>query len=220
MIRHHLPDSLLAEHVAGTLPLALDVLVATHLALCPTCRAGTAALEEAAGALLDAAPPVPGDDAANLEALLLRLDEPAPAPTAAPPPRPDTPPDPLFPAPLRYWTGPSAQLSWSTTVPGVAQRVVLPLELEGIPVTLEQMRPGKKVPRHGHDAPEMTLLLDGGYDDGAGQYRRGDVQVVGPEREHSLAIDDDGPCILLSMRMGDRLPRELAAHVARWLGAL
>lgn len=38
-VRHHIGDDLLLSYAAGTLDEASSLLVATHLALCPHCRA-------------------------------------------------------------------------------------------------------------------------------------------------------------------------------------
>jgi putative transcriptional regulator len=220
MIAAHPPPPMLLDHAAGTLPLAADVLVATHIALCARCRSELAVLEEAAGAFLDELPPVPGDDEAGLAALLGALDGPLPPPTA-PMPFPDAPPEDLLPGPLRRLVGPSADLKWRTTLPGVGTRALLDFGLAGIPASLEEVYPGHKVPTHGHEGVELTLVLAGGYTDRDSHYARGDVQVVGAETVHGLHIDDEGfSCVLLSIRSGPRLPDGLKARVASWLGAI
>ena len=218
MIQHHLPAALLLDYVAGTLPEAVGVLVATHLALCPGCRAEAALLEDAAGLLLADEPGAPEDDA-GLAALLALLDTPEAPPTV--PPLPAPPPDTVLPMPLRAYVGPYADLPWTTTLPGVSSRVELPLLFADVPVTLERVRPGRFVPRHGHDGLEITLVLSGGYQDRGLGYARGDVSALGPETTHSLQIDDDGEdCLLLSVRSGARVPDSLYARIASWLGAL
>lgn len=217
MIRHHLPASLLLDHVAGTLPEAVGVLVATHLALCPRCRTEAALLEDAAAALVFDAPSAP--DPTGLDALLARLDEPEAPPTV--PPLPAPAPDTVLPMPLRAYVGPFDALDWTTTLPGVASRVELPLAFGDVPVTLERVRAGRAVPPHGHDGLEITLVLAGGYQDRGEPYARGDLSALGPETTHGLQIDDDGEdCVLLSVRSGRRVPEGLVARVASWIGAL
>jgi len=217
VIQHHLPAALLLDHVAGTLPEAVGVLVATHLALCPACRAEVVLLEDAAGALIEDAGPA--GDSAGLDALLARLDEPEAPPTV--PPLPPVATDTTLPMPLRGYVGPFRDLPWKTTLPGVASRVELPLDFAGIPVTLERVRAGRVVPPHGHDGLEITLVLAGGYQDRGAGYARGDVSALGPETTHGLQIDDDGEdCLLLSVRSGARVPEGLYARIASWIGAL
>jgi len=220
MIRHHLPDTMLLDHAAGTLPPAVPTLVATHLTLCPTCRGMLAVLEGLAGQMLAGLPPVDGDDEAGLAALLERLDEPEPEPTVLLPAWNDGG-EFLLPAPLRRLTGPSANLQWRPSAPGIGRRVALTEELGGIASTLEEVWAGKEVPNHGHRGIEITLVLAGGYTDEQGHYGRGDVQVVGPETVHGLQIDDDGePCLLLSVRSAARVPHGLKARIASWIGAI
>ncbi|MCO4772165.1 MAG: cupin domain-containing protein [Deltaproteobacteria bacterium] len=221
MIDHHVPDSMLLDHVAGTLPMVADVLVATHLALCPRCRGEVAMMEDAAGAMLADVEPVAADDDALLANLLGRLDDPLPQDTVGPAPFATAPPEALLPKPLRCVVGPSKDLVWSTSLPAVGKRVPLDLDLAGVPATLERVFPGRSVPSHGHEGVELTLVLAGGYTDGPGHFVRGDVQVVGPETVHSLNIDDDGEdCVLLSVRSAGRVPDGLKARIAKWLGAI
>jgi len=221
MTAHHIPDSMLLDYAAGTLPVAVDILVATHLSLCPHCRRELAMMEEAAGAMLDSIAPVAGDDEAGLARLLGILDDPLPPPTAPDAPFANSPSEDLLPAPLRQVVGPSSALTWRTSMPGAARRSELNFGLGDVAATLEEVRPGQTVPSHGHEGIELTMVLAGGYSDKQGHFLRGDVQVVGPETIHAPLIDDEGvPCILLSIRSAARVPDGLAAHIASWLGAI
>lgn len=61
-IKHHISDDFLVEYAAGTLSEGWSLGVASHLALCPECRHRLAAMEGAAGALLDKLDTVGSDD--------------------------------------------------------------------------------------------------------------------------------------------------------------
>jgi putative transcriptional regulator len=52
-INHHISDALLLDYASGNLSEGWSLAVATHLALCPSCRRTLDAMEGAAGALLD-----------------------------------------------------------------------------------------------------------------------------------------------------------------------
>ena len=52
----HVSDDLLLSYAAGTLDEASGLLVATHLALCPHCRARNAAADALGGHLLETLP--------------------------------------------------------------------------------------------------------------------------------------------------------------------
>ena len=58
-IAHHLDDATLMSLAAGTLTPALAVVAASHVALCPHCRHGLAALEAVGAALLADLSPIP-----------------------------------------------------------------------------------------------------------------------------------------------------------------
>ena len=70
---HHLPDELLLDHAAGSLPEPVALLVATHLAMCPACRESEARLEAVGGALLDEITPEP-IEGGGVDALFARIE--------------------------------------------------------------------------------------------------------------------------------------------------
>ena len=75
-IRHHPGDELLLSYASGAANEAVSLLVASHLALCASCRAAVAGAEAAGGSLLARVPPVAlGEDA--YRAVLSRLDAPS-----------------------------------------------------------------------------------------------------------------------------------------------
>ena len=100
MIEHHLTDDLLMQYSTGSATEPEALLVASHLVLCPACRARQAVLDAAGGALLAQAEPA-SVGADLLAATLARLDEPA-----APEPEPAYDPDGVLPALWRLaWAG-------------------------------------------------------------------------------------------------------------------
>ncbi|MEQ9571077.1 MAG: transcriptional regulator, partial [Nitratireductor sp.] len=76
-------DSLIASHIAGTLPLPAHVLVAAHLQLSDHNRGFAGDLERLGGLGLSQAQPIPLSDRDRRLASLLDGPEPA-APPAAP----------------------------------------------------------------------------------------------------------------------------------------
>ena len=99
MPAHHATAERLMDYAAGASAEPTALLVATHLALCPACRREVRRLEAVGGAMLDGIEPValqPG----GLDAVLARLDEPAPVPEASPAPA-DAETSGLLPEPLR-----------------------------------------------------------------------------------------------------------------------
>lgn len=58
-INHHITDDVLLAYSAGDLDEAASLVVATHLALCPTCRTAVRQMEAIGGALMEDLAPVP-----------------------------------------------------------------------------------------------------------------------------------------------------------------
>ncbi len=204
---HLIPEELLLSYAAGTAGEALSLLAACHLTLSPESRAHLDTLEAVGGELLAE---LPGAELApgSLEAMLARLDEPAPAP------RPVPTGDPIFPAPLRRLMGP--QPRWRKVWPGV-QVLDLPLHYGPQPVRLTRLAPGIEIPRHTHGGQEYNLVLQGGFSDRGADYLRGDVAVADDTVEHHLDIHDDGECITLVLLDSPLVPRSLKGTIAHWI---
>ncbi len=213
--RHHPPDDLLAAYAAGVSPEAVSLVAACHLKTCPACRGRAAALESIGGALLQDAPSV--DLAAGaLDAVLARLDDPVPPP-APRAPLPGFLAGRPWPRPLHAYL--SGADRWQRRVPGVRQ-LGLPLDLDGTPVTLVEMRAGFTVPPHGHAGLELNLVLEGGFDDDhdGAVYLPGDLSVKAPDVEHRIHAHPDGPCVVLVVRGGRLVPKDLMGRLGALLG--
>lgn len=213
---HHPPDDMLAAYAAGGSPDGEGLLVATHLALCPVCRAVCDGYDALGGALLANAEAAPLPDAA-LEAVLARLDEPAPA--KAPSPPPSGPGD--VPMPLRAVTGRLKDVPFRRVAPGI-RRWDLPISTKQAPVALVGVRPNLAIPPHRHAATERGLVLTGGFTDEVGHFVRGDVCVRGPDEAepHRQRIDDGEECVILMVDDGPKLPTTAVGRVVNFLFGL
>ena len=82
---HHPGDALLLDYASGGLGEGPALVVASHMTLCPNCRASVAELEAVGGALLDGIEPEPLSPGC-LDRVLARRDEeePSPPPPAQP----------------------------------------------------------------------------------------------------------------------------------------
>ncbi len=207
---HHLPADALAGYASGEACEAEALLIATHLALCPACRGAVAKLEDLGAATLLSLEPAPPLD---LDAMLARLDDPEPVPTVAPRPR-VAPTGALraFPEPLRSYVGDFDGLPWKTKIPGV-RSAELGVALGEVPVRLNVLRPGLRLPRHTHAGRELTLVLQGGFENGHGHYGRGDIEVGLPDDVHAMVIDAGDPCIALSVNEGALEPVDLLGRL-------
>lgn len=152
----HPIDDVLLAYAAGSLDQAMALLVASHLTLCPRCRDEVARAEAVGGVLLDDLPPT--DTALGLlDAVLARLDEPAPAvPVSLPPPAPGS----ILPQPLRQSLGGDLdRVRWKRLGQGLEQALVL--QSGRSRARLYRIAPGLRIPEHGHDGTELTLVLQG-----------------------------------------------------------
>lgn len=215
----HPADDLLLAYSAGALSGAEDLLVASHLSMCPRCERQSELLDAVGGAWLEPAPVSPpraseGDDA--LAAMLSRLDEPVAVP--APPPVLSVELSALpLPAPLRDALARAGITSWQTLLPGFVQQIMLPIPWHGAPVRLTRVRGGFRVPRHTHKGRELNLVLAGGFQDPSGGYGPGDVADNDADVVHELAIDPGEDCLILAVNEFPLVPVGITAHIAQWL---
>lgn len=185
---HHFDEALLLDFAAGSLPEGLSVLVATHLSLCPACRAVVADAEAVGGALLELLEPEAlAPDA--LDKVLARLDAEAPAASA-----PEASRDGVLPPPLRAYLGAELErLDWQLLAPGVELTPLSPRggpEGEaawppGVQVALVRLAPGAVAPRHSHAGIEATVIVQGGFADDSGSYELGDAWIVDASVTHA-----------------------------------
>lgn len=201
-----LPADWLLGYASGASPEPVALLVATHLAMCPTCRARAEALESVGGAMLEEIEPSEPPQGA-LEAILARLGEPDAPPDPALPLDPEL--ERICPEPLRSYV---AGRSWYPVIPGF-QAIDLPLQFGHWPVRLIRMIGGMGIPAHGHRGIEAQLVLSGGYSDESGEYLPGDVQVADDACVHKLSVHRGEPCVILLLKENPILNVGLASRL-------
>ncbi|MFZ7093002.1 ChrR family anti-sigma-E factor [Primorskyibacter sp. 2E233] len=203
-ITHHLTDALIMGYSAGTLPEAVNLIVATHVSLCDECRAAVEAHDAVGGGLIEECAPAAVSKDCLSQVMSLIRDE--PAPVAA-----QVPVDPAIPAPLRDYVGTSlADVKWRPVGMGVKQ-AVLRTSSEAT-ARLLFIPAGTAVPDHGHNGLELTLVLQGAFRDEDGYFRRGDIEVASEAVNHTPIADISEDCICLAvtdapLRFKGLLPR-------------
>jgi putative transcriptional regulator len=190
MIRHHPSEATLTAYAAGTLPEALALVAATHVAGCAACQDRAAIMERAGGVLLGDLDPAPmAMDALNrvLERTVMPEPEPPPVLHAE------------LPAPLNR-----AQMGrWWPVLPGVRFR---PLRRTGSAWGgLLLAQPGRGLLKHGHTGLELTTILRGSFADGSAEYFAGDLAE--PEADHDAppVVTSAEPCLCVIASEGMRL---------------
>lgn len=190
---HHPAEELLLAHASGAADEALSLILATHLALCPECRAKVAKMESLGGAMLSDIPPAAVSDAA-LQSVMARLDgTPAEQPAIRAKAGAYAAPEPL----RSYLGGDLDRVRWTSVGPGISYK---PLFRRGrTNAQLIRTRPGRGVGMHSHGGEELTLVLTGGFTDTTGHYLRGDLQSADASVLHRPLADDGEDCIVLAI---------------------
>ncbi|EIL92010.1 ChrR family anti-sigma-E factor [Rhodanobacter spathiphylli] len=193
----HLDDATLLSYSAGALPAALAVVASAHLERCTTCRERLLDADRIGGVLVQQQRvDVPADDARA--AMLALLDA---EPAEALPPAPaeiieERNPDRL-PSALHPWFGPSMRaLRWRRVAPGVQR--IRASGIAGGDLMLLRIAPGSKLPLHSHGGSELTMILDGAYDDLLGHFGPGDVADLDGETLHQPVTSPGVPCICVA----------------------
>ena len=190
-ITHHLSEDLILGYSAGTLPEAVNLIVATHISLCDQCRAALEASDAIGGALIETVDSVAVPEACFDDTMaLIRKARPEakPAPLAPSP----------VPGPLRsYLDGGFEDVRWRSVGMGVKQ-AVLATSPEAS-ARLLYIPAGTAVPDHSHRGLELTLVLQGAFEDEEGRFARGDIEIADAEVDHMPVADVSEDCICLAV---------------------
>lgn len=208
-VHHHPGEDVLTDYYRGALSPGLDLVVRTHVAACPHCRAdlnlfsqiGAAMLEDLDGVAL-------ADNALDLAlARIERPDSEAPAPATVRHPaflEGFELPDSLKSLVVkdRYWAAPGVWLAPVDVGP----------QPKNARTYLMFVKAGMTMPEHTHKGREMTLCLHGHFRDHKGEYYPGDLTVCDADDSHSPDIWDVDCLCLIS--------QEHAIVPKTWLGKL
>lgn len=191
-IKHHLTEPLLMGYAAGTLPEAFNLVVATHITMCDTCRAALAEYDAVGGEVMLYSDPVDvAEDA--LAATLAMIDGGVMTEQETPKRTPHA----VFPGPLQdYISGDIDSLKWRKVGGGVSQLVLK--TSSDASVRLLRIPAGTAVPDHGHQGTELTLVLQGAFTDEQDRFGAGDVEVANEEMHHTPIAEQGMDCICLA----------------------
>ena len=215
MITHHPNDALLLDYASGAASEPMSLLVATHLALCPSCRRKVADYEAIGGALVSncgsekISRELKSETLASLDDFLdvetchdtsigTRSDEPKAG----------------IPQPLSDYCGEVDNKDvWQWAGFGIKKIPLLETH-DKFECYMLAIRGGKKVPSHDHGGSEWTLVLDGAFTDEAGHFSRGDMVEMREGEEHQPMADAGKDCICLVVA---EAPVSLTGSVGRFL---
>jgi len=204
----HPNEEILLEHAGGELDLAMRVVVAAHLDLCPGCAAVASGLAAPGGWRL-------GHDGAPREtpppALWERIEAEVAAgaaPGAAVPAA-----IPLPPAARAELPGGARPRWWSLGLGGARMAHLATDPVTGAHLLLGRMPGGRRFPWHEHLGSEHATVLAGGYDDEGGEHLAGDFAVYDPGSAHGPQTLDGDSCWLVVRLAG-------SVRFRGWRGAL
>ncbi|RED45787.1 ChrR family anti-sigma-E factor [Aestuariispira insulae] len=212
--RHHISEEVLFSYAAGHTSHAFEVVLASHLTLCPVCRERMAQHEAIAGQLMEHEQPVAVNED-SLDCIFAQIAEAGPI-AKAPKSRPSGRELSDVPGPLAQLLPHSdlKSLPWQSMVPGVKQFDLTPEGGSDQTLKLLKIAPGTTIPQHTHNGSELTLILHGSYTDEMGRFKRGDIATLDSEVSHQPIADSDEDCICLiavdgNLKFKGLLPRLL-----------
>jgi putative transcriptional regulator len=190
------PLEYLLDYASGATPEPVALAIATLLTMNPVDAAVYRQLNAVGGALLEALPVnLATSEDMQLTSMMVQLDEvPQDAITAPQLQAPST-----VPTPLQLYVGESFEsVRWHQVTQGV-EEFVLNTGTRGYRTALLRIAPGKAMPLHRHGGLEMTVVLEGAYDDVNGRFARGDLEIAGVHDEHQPVADRLTGCLCLAV---------------------
>jgi putative transcriptional regulator len=199
-VHHHVSDELLLDYASGTLAEGWSIAVATHLALCPSCRDRLSFMEHAGGELLEAVEvEQSSSETESWQAMKSRLSAEGAKPAPKAKPRIAATDDAVLPEPLRSYLGTDVDgLKWRALGRGAYHIPIKTGDTES-QVRLLKIPAGKPVPEHSHGGRELTLVLKGAFTDGSTVFRRGDLEEADETLTHQPVATPDEDCICLAV---------------------
>ncbi|MEO9078874.1 MAG: ChrR family anti-sigma-E factor [Rhodanobacter sp.] len=195
--KHHLDDATLVSYSAGALSTALAVVASAHLERCPECRKRLHDADQIGGVLMQQQRVDAPADAARAAMLALLDGEPAIEHAALPVDVLEQRDPDRLPSALHPWFGHSLRaLRWRRVAPGMQR--ILASDISGGNLMLLRIAPGSKLPLHSHGGNELTMILDGAYDDMLGHFGPGDVADLDGETRHQPVTSPGVPCICVA----------------------
>lgn len=213
-IKHHLTDALLMGYSAGTLPEAFNLVVATHISMCDECRARMHEFDAVGSAIMLDQGEVPLGEGSFAATMALINNAAWSAPVEKPRPNAKA----VFPTPLQdYIGGDLESVKWRKIGGGVSQAMIE--TSRDATVRLLRIPGGTAVPDHGHRGTELTLVLQGAFEDEIDHFGAGDIEVANEEMVHQPVASPGVDCICLAasdapLRFSGIIPR-LAQRVFR-----
>ena len=201
-------EILLMEYAAGVLDDTCSLLVASYITLSPKARRYVRYCESLGGKLMEKDCAPVAMERSSLHAVLDRLE--TMCPENAPPPSkmPDLWAQYRLPAPLASYLRDHHQNGkWHYFSPGFHYYRLGNCAGKN-DMTLVRLAPGARIARHTHRGTELTLILEGGYEDEYGRYQAGELIITDETITHQPVATPEG---CLSITVSNAPPRYTGA---------
>jgi putative transcriptional regulator len=216
-IDRHLDDATMMSYAAGSLGEPLAAAAAAHVSMCAHCRRELKTMEAFGAALME-------DASSEGPAKVQTLHR----PSVAAPALADVDGHAMtsrlsgggLPEPIARKYGLTIDtIPWRRLGPGVwHHRLAVSPGVTG-DLRLLKIAAGRKMPEHGHGGTELTLVLDGSFNDETGTYRRGDIQDVDGDVEHRPVAGEQTGCIcLVAAEQPARFKGIISRLIQPWTG--
>lgn len=194
-MRHHPTHELMSVFASGELPASLSIAVAAHIELCRDCQTLVNRITQQAAQQEFTSLTPQQDHEEDFSDMIAQI----------------TQDDALFEMAQaseqtiefkgQYYTLPRALQSLSVQKPqklGKLTRSRIDLQEGSLKASLLHIEPGGSVPIHTHKGFELTLLLDGEFEDEMGKYQKGDFIWLTGEHEHTPTTTTGCLCFTVS----------------------
>lgn len=201
MIKHHPNEDILKQHMKGTLSPLLSTAVAAHIEMCPKCQNASATINielsdefiSDAGENFDQS--VDTDHISLLVAEIVALPKDNVTSIS-----PRSQANKTIQYGSRQFTLPKALQRYSdskwTGFAGV-NRARVPESLESTKGSFLYIEPGANIPEHTHKGNELTLLLEGTFEDKHGKYVPGDFIWLNQDDQHQPITEKGCLCFVV-----------------------
>ncbi|MCF2856012.1 ChrR family anti-sigma-E factor [Pseudoalteromonas sp. SMS1] len=193
MIKYHPSKQLMQKHIAGELPAGLSVAISAHIEMCDECSREFDLLE-AKQALAVFETESNGADDDEFEHMMESITSLAMY-------------DELIPHSADYFEYQGKQVQLPRAIAalklgsfinaGKVSRARFELEEGPLRSSLLHIKPGGEIPEHTHTGFELTLLLDGTFEDESGKYVPGDFIMLDGRHNHTPKTEDGCLCFTL-----------------------
>jgi putative transcriptional regulator len=203
-------NSLLADYAGGRLAPPLHALVAAHLGLKKDNRRFVEALELLHAEAIEAEKPVAITRRSEMLERIFVL------PQANRSISNGSDHGGELPQPIRSLIGVDlGSVKWRRRLPSLKEYAFE--DPSGCEVSLLWIKPGRTMPAHTHEGTEVTLVLKGGFTDGAHHYGRGDIAIADGDVTHRPRADEGEDCVCFVV---NDAPLRLTHPVARFFQSM